>query len=656
MTQPIRLSRAAATLLALAFAFVAPREQAGAQETPVSIQAFDTLSPAHGWLLLDQRLYRTENGGRAWAEITLPEDGSYAVAAMEWVDADRGWLARLNADAEGGPVYALARTSDGGATWATLSLDLFQRGEPAAYAQAVSLHFTGANTGWLAVTQATGPNFSLGTLFKTEDGGATWVRMTLPRGGSVQFESATEGWLMGGVTGDERYRTADGGETWRAASPGEAPRTPTSHWALDSEGQCTPASNATRICTATTRLRRSDGGVIALPIGDAVVAAQTVSATETPTSASVTSSGPARWLPYAGHGFDSCTLPNLDQMQDWHTNSPYRVWNLYIGGSSRAPCGTLTAGHIAALAVQGWRFIPTWVGPQAACTGYPSRMSGDPATAYQQGLVEADLAVNRAAELGLTYSNDSGTVLYYDLEAYPNDAACRAAAQAFMNGWAQRVRERGNLAGVYGTPCTSYLSDFVANPYVPDAVWIAAWYLDSFDANATVWLGQSAACLSNSLWVNQQRLRQYAGGHNETWGATTINIDSNVLDGPVASLRDVTPLGQAAEFYRDFDFVDGSACSLNTPGWFNAEECGAGWNDQLSSLRLRLGWSARVFRDTNLAGPSYCYVLSDPDFANDRFDATTLVENNASSVKVYDNAGCVDFFTYLPFIANSGVP
>jgi hypothetical protein len=337
-------------------------------------------------------------------------------------------------------------------------------------------------------------------------------------------------------------------------------------------------------------------------------------------------------------------------MQDWMTNSPYRVWNLYIGGSARAACGTLTASHIAALAVQGWRFIPTWVGPQAACYPYPiSRMSWDPAEAYQQGIAEANAAVTRAAALGLTFSDDSGTILYYDLEAYANDANCRAAAQSFMNGWAQRVHERGNIAGVYGTTCTSYLSDFVANPNVPDAIWAAVWLQPyQYRSNVSV---SNLPCLSNSLWVNSQRLRQYSGGHNETWGATTINIDSDALDGPVAELRDPTPLAQAAEFYREFDFVDGSACSLNQTGWFNAAECGAGWNDALSSLRLRLGWSARVFRDTNLSGPGFCYVLSDPDLSNDFFAGGTMVENNISSVKVYNNANCADFFTYLPVIA-----
>ena len=39
--------------------------------------------------------------------------------------------------------------------------------------------------------------------------------------------------------------------------------------------------------------------------------------------------------------------------------------------------------------------------------------------------------------------------------------------------------------------------------------------------------------LSNSLWNNQQRIRQYTGGHNETWASITLNIDSDIIEGVV---------------------------------------------------------------------------------------------------------------------------
>jgi hypothetical protein len=35
------------------------------------------------------------------------------------------------------------------------------------------------------------------------------------------------------------------------------------------------------------------------------------------------------------------------------------------------------------------------------------------------------------------------------------------------------------------------------------------------------------------LWANHQRVHQYKGGHRETWGGVTINIDSSYVDGAV---------------------------------------------------------------------------------------------------------------------------
>jgi hypothetical protein len=71
---------------------------------------------------------------------------------------------------------------------------------------------------------------------------------------------------------------------------------------------------------------------------------------------------------------------------------------------------------------------------------------------------------------------------------------------------------------------------------VPDVIWPARWYhsLGSgyYDPTAAVWdLGN---CIPNSVWANHQRIRQYEGDHNETWGSLTLDIDSNVLDGVVA--------------------------------------------------------------------------------------------------------------------------
>jgi hypothetical protein len=321
-------------------------------------------------------------------------------------------------------------------------------------------------------------------------------------------------------------------------------------WARHVSGSCSPALQASanaeasvagRDCFVETRLLRTeDGGRnwtdLSLPQAALISTGDAAELNEAPGQPdnSIQSIGD-RTQVFVGQGFDSCTLPSAGQMQNWITNSPYRVWNLYIGGSSRANCGTLTAAFISQLAQQGWKFIPTWVGPQAACSTIfgGTKMDYDPAIAFTQGVSEANAAVDTALTLGLTLADASGTIIYYDLESYDtNNAACRTAASSFISGWSGQVRARANQAGVYGAPCSSALSDFANISNVPDAIWAAYWTYASYNSNASVW---NLPCLDNTLWSGSQRLRQYAGGHNETWGGVTLNIDSDVLGGIVSS-------------------------------------------------------------------------------------------------------------------------
>ena len=69
----------------------------------------------------------------------------------------------------------------------------------------------------------------------------------------------------------------------------------------------------------------------------------------------------------------------------------------------------------------------------------------------------------------------------------------------------------------------------------------------AYTSTVTVW---DVPNLSTTLWVNHQRIWQYAGGHNEAWSmapkvgtskrdvgdSVTLNIDCDVIDGIVASI------------------------------------------------------------------------------------------------------------------------
>jgi hypothetical protein len=161
---------------------------------------------------------------------------------------------------------------------------------------------------------------------------------------------------------------------------------------------------------------------------------------------------------FMGQGFDKCDVPTLSQLQIWKATSPYQVVNLYIGGSRRScPNTALTASYLTQLSQRGWKFIPTWVGPQ--CLYFD--ISDDLTAAYNQGVAEANAAIAVAANLGLTLPDSSGTIIYYDMEGYSAlNPTCREPAKSFISGWTAELRASGNLSGVYGSSGTSNLSDF----------------------------------------------------------------------------------------------------------------------------------------------------------------------------------------------------
>ena len=99
------------------------------------------------------------------------------------------------------------------------------------------------------------------------------------------------------------------------------------------------------------------------------------------------------------HGFEKCGLPSIDQMAIWEQESPYDVFNIYLGGDHFACNLLIDADWVRATAVQGWDFILTWAGHGTSCweagrlNYHP--ISSDPAEAYQEGRLAAEEAISR---------------------------------------------------------------------------------------------------------------------------------------------------------------------------------------------------------------------------------------------------------------------
>lgn len=250
-----------------------------------------------------------------------------------------------------------------------------------------------------------------------------------------------------------------------------------------------------------------------------------------------TAANPATPGDFTGYGFDQCQAPSQAAMDTWLATSPYLAVGIYISGDSRA-CRNqtyLNAAWVGTQLAHGWRLLPITLGPQAHCNPRFPRYGTDPvisvattngayATAAAQGTAEADKTLGVAAALGLV----PGSTMYYDLEAFDaTNASCRDSALTFLSAWTTEIKAHGYLSGVYSSASSGLkVLDQIrqSNPgayALPDQVWIADW---NQQANT------SSSYVSPTGWNPHARVKQYQGGHNETHGGVTINIDRDFLD------------------------------------------------------------------------------------------------------------------------------
>jgi peptidoglycan hydrolase-like protein with peptidoglycan-binding domain len=238
---------------------------------------------------------------------------------------------------------------------------------------------------------------------------------------------------------------------------------------------------------------------------------------------------------FTGYGFDQCTAPSQRAMDAWRTGSPFSAVGIYLSGDSRGCLSqpNLTPTWVRTQLARGWRLLPITLGPQASCTTRERylrqvRISANTAdtyaTARRQGRAEADKTVAAAQRLGIS----RGSTMWYDLEAFSiSGTACRRSALYFLSAWTNQLHARGYVSGVYSSAASGIkaLDDarvIAPGRYrMPDRVWIADW-----NGRADVF----SSYVRSSGWMPHRRVHQYRGGHNETHGGVTINIDSNWLD------------------------------------------------------------------------------------------------------------------------------
>jgi hypothetical protein len=260
---------------------------------------------------------------------------------------------------------------------------------------------------------------------------------------------------------------------------------------------------------------------------DGSTPAPAVAVQETPVSCAALGCPGNPGVVYTGLGFDACSAPTTSQMSAWLA-SPFRSIGIYIGGANRG-CSqpNLSAAWVTSVLAQGWKLVPIYVGLQAPCSGLNAAKI-DPATAGAQGAAAASDAMSRAGALAIGTQRP----VILDMEAYDNtDASCVAAVRAFVSGWAGQLHQGNYLAGFYSSAASGIAdqSAIATNPsyHHLDVIWFAHWNNEASTNEPT------KAWLPDNLWTSHQRMHQYRGGQQETFGGVTINIDRDYLDAQV---------------------------------------------------------------------------------------------------------------------------
>ncbi len=153
---------------------------------------------------------------------------SWGVDEISIVDANTAWMTAY--DGTGAQTYPkdFAKTTNGGATWTSMTAEEIPSGALLSDLAAVD-----GNTAYLITAPSTGGATNNG-IWKTTDGGTTWVKYTATSifGASASFANHIYFWdanngYSGGdpISGKfEMYNTTDGGATWNVISTAPVPQ------------------------------------------------------------------------------------------------------------------------------------------------------------------------------------------------------------------------------------------------------------------------------------------------------------------------------------------------------------------------------------------------------------------------------------------------
>ncbi len=316
---------------------------------------------------------------------------------------------------------------------------------------------------------------------------------------------------------------------------------------------------------------------------------------------------------FTGLGFDTCAAPSATAMTRWLASS-YRAIGIYIGGVNRACAqANLTPSWLNTIQNQGWHYFPIYPGLQSSCVLAYGDATITTSKAAAQGAAAANDAATQAASLGIP----RGTPLIYDMEAYA--PACDSQVTTYLSAWDSELHKRGYAAGVYESFTNiGALVHAAGSMTEPDVIYYADW-----DGEAIT----NSPYMPSTMWTRHQRLHQYLGGHLETFGGVTLDIDSDALDVNLGGKP--VPAGNSG--FRPAVAVN----SNGTAEWFATDAAGTlvhAWQQPVGGLT----WSA-----VHTVGDAPTGIVSNPAVARQRNGKLTVYARDSAGqiVHAWQQAG-----------------